>query len=484
MAPGQPIAPANARDVTVIGANSQIVPAVGFFVGGGIHVLVITHDAAVEDRLAPYPGVQVVRCDPDYGRSPVALPETPFFVGVDQPETAQRIRSWLPATLAVFLLSSTHRRRHQPGFLSFLPTPDENRRRLLRRLAILRRVDALLALARGARSPLILMYQDPDPDAIGAALGLATLWRSVGAKPRIRYTGEIQRYQNKLLLSYLKEDIERLKDDELAESDLVAVVDAQPGFWKDSPPPARVVIDHHPLREDTTGEFVDLRPAYGSTSTIVAEYLLEADLPLSRQLATALLYGLTSDTDDLQRNASSADIKIYDALHGRAEAHFLARLAKSQVPMPMLDWIAWGLSHRVVVRDFIIIHFGSVPTPDALVQCADLALLTCGINWVVCAGVHDDRLIVVFRGDGHRQDVGKRATMAFAKLGSAGGHRTMGRAEIPLKGEHVDSTVDLLVDNLFKRMGAARRTRLIRTLRNHLHGAGPADPERAVLPGT
>jgi nanoRNase/pAp phosphatase (c-di-AMP/oligoRNAs hydrolase) len=289
----------------------------------------------------------------------------------------------------------------------------------------------------------------------------------------LRYTGEVRRYQNKLLLNYLKEPIERLGDDELAKADLVAVVDAQPGFWPESPPRAEVVIDHHPRREDTAATYLDLRESYGSTSSIITEYLIEADLPIPRPAATALMYGLTTDTDDLSRHAVAADIRAYDVLHPLADHHFLHRLDKSQVPMAVLDHIAWGISHRVVYRDLILVHFGQVPTPDVMVQVADLMLLTYGIYWVVCAGIHDGKLVVIFRGDGHRQNVGQAAARAFAKLGSAGGHRTMGRAEIPLENASVETSVEILVNNLFKRMSPARRRKFIAMLLDHLKSAGP-----------
>ncbi len=481
-APGSPQA-RGVRQVTVIGHDNQIAPTIDFLVAGGLHVRLYTRDQALAASVAHLPRVNVAEVTDDYAAAPPDLPGPPYFLGLGDVTAATRVRAWLPPTLSVFLLGSEDRRRDlDRGFQPLMPSQAYNRRILLRRLAILRRVDALIALARSAKHPLILMYSDPDPDAIGAALGLATLWRTVGAQPAIRYTGEIHRFQNQLLLTYLREDIGRLGDDEIAESDLIAVVDAQPGFWKDAPPAARVVIDHHPVRPETQAEFLDLRPLYGSTSTILTEYLVEANIPINRRLATALLYGLASDTDDLQRHASGADIKAYDALLPRADRSFLARLNKSQVPMAMLDWIAWGISHRVVFDDLIVIHFGVVPTPDVMVQSADLALLTAGITWVVCAGVHGDQLTVIFRGDGHRQDVGKRAASAFAKIGSAGGHKTMGRAEIPLHGEHVDATVDLLVDNLFKRMGPARRSQFIRILRNHLHGPAPADPADMQFP--
>lgn len=465
------------RQAVVIGHNQQVVATVGLFVGADVSVRVYTTQDIIEEQLAPYPAVQVVLVT-DYQEAPGDLPDAPYFVCVDPDELARHIRDWLPPTTAVFLIRGPHH-RHLPGFLRLTQAKNQHRRNLFWRLGTLRRVDHLMDLARNTELPLILMYADPDPDAIGAALGLATLWRAAGASPIIRYTGEVQRYQNKLLISYLDQPIERLRESERDGADLIAVVDAQPGFWRTEAPKAQVIIDHHPRRDDSSATYCDVRSDYGSTSTILCEYLLEANMAFPKQLSTALLYGLMTDTNDLQRNTSARDIKAYEFLHSRADQHFIARLVRSQVPMGMLDHIAWGIKHRIVYRDMMLVHFGPVDTPDILVQSADLLLRTCGINWVVCAGLVGRSLIVVFRGDGHRQDVGGRAKSAFGKIGSAGGHRTMGRAEVPMTDQHSDHSVDLLVDNLFRRLGEERRRKLKQTLLDVLHGPGPSAP---ILP--
>ena len=464
--------------VVVIGHNSQVVSTVGFFVGGGIKVIVYTSEETIEHNLALYPGVTVFKIEDSYDTAPVDLPDAPYFICIDHTEKARLVREWLPKTKIIFHLTNEKRgKTAASGFLSLAEPQSQSRRRLFKRLASLRRVNKLIDMARTSELPLILMYGDPDPDAIGAALGLNEIMKQAGVSPLLRYTGEIQRYQNKLLLNYLQEPIERLRKSELAGADLIAVVDAQPGFWKDDPPAAHIVIDHHPRKDDAKALFTDLREDYGSTATILTEYLVAAEIPIRKKLATALLYGLTTDTSDLHRNTQSADIKAYDHLYAKADHNFLSRLNKSQVPMNMLDHIAWGVSKRIIYRELMLIHFGEIETPDILVQVGDLMLLTCGINWVVCAGKVDDKFVVVFRGDGHRMDVGQRAAKAFGKLGSAGGHRTMGRAEIPLEGQHVDVTADILINNLFKRMPERRRIDMIRVIRNQLHGQGPVSPE-------
>jgi len=470
------------RDVTIIGHNGQVVPAIGLFVGGGIRVRVYTASPELEEQLAPYPGVSVTVVADDYGQRPPDLPPPPYFVAVDRLDIAERIRGWLPESVARFVLGSERLlRKRTPGFLHLHESAAALRDRLEVRLATLRRVDRLMEMARASQRAVILMYGDPDPDAIGAALGLRAIWAAAGRTPLVRYTGEVQRYQNKLLLSWLRVEIERLDPAELEQADLVAVVDAQPGFWREDPPRAQVVIDHHPVREDTAADYLDLRPGYGATASIITEYLAEAGLAIDRQLATALLYGITTDTDDLKRHAGPADIAAYELLQHRADATFRQRLDKSQIPMTVLDWISWGIGHRVVHRDLCLIHFGNVPTADIMVQVADLVLLTHGIAWVVCSGIRRDdagrRLVVVFRGDGHHGDVGKRARDAFADIGSAGGHRTMARAEIPLEDQDHETVVALLIDNLFRRMAPSRRRRMRLTLNKHLEARRPADPD-------
>lgn len=479
--------------VTVIGHNGRILETVGFFVGIDLPVRVYTTNPHLELQLAPYPGVTTTIITDGYAQAPRDLPAPPYVVAVDAAGDAERIRDWLPSTWSRFLVRGVLRGRVPTGFLHLPGLDHEDRPVVLRRLASLAQLDRLCDVARGAKNPLILMFADPDPDAVGAALGLATLWKKAGVDADIRYTGEVQRYQNKLLLTYLRKGIERLRQDELAASDCIAVVDAQPGFWREDPPRARVVIDHHPEKDGTADhEFVDLRPAYGATSSIITEYLLDAEVVIDRKLATALIYGISTDTDDLKRHTHAADIAAFEALHQRADRTFLSRLEKSQIPPKVLDHIAWGINHRVVYRDLAVIHFGAVPTADVLVQVADLLLLTYGVNWVVCAGVVERKgaerkddgraLVVVFRGDGFQQDVGRRAALAFAKLGSAGGHRTMGRAEVPLAaGQTVRDTVPLLVDNLFARMSPARRRRFAKTLASHLADERPADPDEFEL---
>jgi nanoRNase/pAp phosphatase (c-di-AMP/oligoRNAs hydrolase) len=51
----------------------------------------------------------------------------------------------------------------------------------------------------------------------------------------------------------------------------------------------------------------------------------------------------------------------------------------------------------------------------------------------VVSGICQDKLTVIFRNDGIRKNAGSLAQKAFGTIGSAGGHKSMARAELPMK---------------------------------------------------
>lgn len=80
----------------------------------------------------------------------------------------------------------------------------------------------------------------------------------------------------------------------------------------------------------------------------------------------------------------------------------------------------------------IFAYLGNVPNPDVLVLIADFFMRLNTVSWTVVSGRYDRKLVIVFRNDGIRKNAGKLAQDSFGHFGSAGGHKSMARAEIPL----------------------------------------------------
>ena len=84
----------------------------------------------------------------------------------------------------------------------------------------------------------------------------------------------------------------------------VALVDTQPPFRNNRFPPRRkpdLIIDHHPRHPDTTADLALIDETVGATTTVLSEALLIAGVKVPRHLATAIVYGIGSETQNLGR---------------------------------------------------------------------------------------------------------------------------------------------------------------------------------------
>jgi nanoRNase/pAp phosphatase (c-di-AMP/oligoRNAs hydrolase) len=308
-------------------------------------------------------------------------------------------------------------------------------------------LNRLTSLVRKNDSLAILMYGAPDPDAVASAMALKEIVsKTVGlAKCTFVSTDPVARQQNVELIREMKISIELLDKVPLADYRLVALMDAQPPFFgkalENITP--QIVLDHHPREGEWRAELEDIRPRYGALSTILTEYLLASQIKISRRLYTALLYGIKTDTNGFERDAILEDVSAYYLTFARANRQLIRRIELNQIPDRFIKYFDHAYHYRRRYRDRIICYLGRVENTDVCVQVADFFLNLINIYYVVIAGMTKDRLVIVFRGDGYRQDCGAIAQKAFGAYGSAGGHKSAARVEISL-----DTLRDLLKNDL------------------------------------
>jgi len=279
---------------------------------------------------------------------------------------------------------------------------------------------------------LILMQDDPDPDAIASALALRVVLGRTKAAAPIATFGRITRPENRAMTRLLEIDVERLAPAALADYDAVAMVDVQPSFFEERLSDVALVIDHHPEERPVTARVKDIRPSYGATSTILTEYLRAAEAKVPQRLATALLYGIKADTLHLERGTTRADVDAFTYLHPLANHNTLRRIERPDLPDAALDTLALGITRRELVGGVLFSHLGPVGYPELVAQFADLFLQVEGAEWSVVSGIVKDELHISVRNVGYVRGAGEVVRAAFAELGSAGGHRAMAKAVIPL----------------------------------------------------
>jgi len=165
----------------------------------------------------------------------------------------------------------------------------------------------------------------------------------------------------------------------------------------------------------------------------MTEYLRAAKIKPSPRLATALFYGIKTDTDDFVRPSSQSDIKAFRYLYPFANINIIKIIESSEMTRQTLAKFRTALENLVFLKDKAFIHMDKVSDPDILVILADFFLKLVDATWCIVSGVYGQKLIVIFRNAGFRLDAGKIAQRLFGEWGSAGGHKSAARAEIPIQ---------------------------------------------------
>ena len=289
----------------------------------------------------------------------------------------------------------------------------------------------MLKVGHGAKDILVMIYGNPDPDALASALALKKILGNRKRTVTIGYSGAIGRPENAAMMRQLKIKAIPLGEKEAARYDLVALVDSQPHFFTDFRlSRCDIVIDHHPIVKKHKVGFVDIRPNYLSTSSIMTEYLKAAEIALTRNLASALFYGIKTDMRHFMGEMSYGDIEAVKWLRQKADRYIVNQIEFSQFTGESLDYFSIALVRRRFIKGVMFTHLGPVPFFDICVQVADFLIRVENVAWALVTGIVADTLVIVFRNDGIKKDAGYLARAAFDSIGSAGGHKSMGRAEI------------------------------------------------------
>jgi nanoRNase/pAp phosphatase (c-di-AMP/oligoRNAs hydrolase) len=319
--------------------------------------------------------------------------------------------------------------------------------------ALRERLRKLLAVARGHDRALVLTHDNPDPDAVASACGLAHLLHEcVGVGATAAYGGIIGRAENKAMLKVLHLPIQPVSRVEHQDHDLVCLVDTQPEVGnyslagKELP---QLVIDHHPARPSSLmAAFHDVGGPAGATSTLVSQYLRAAKLVPATHLATALFYGIKSDTRDLGRETDPADVECYTWLFPMID-----KLALSRIEHPAVPARYFAAYHRAYERarlhgggEGVVVDMGEVYVPEIVPEVAEKLVSLEGLRWSLATGSYKSELYLSLRLNDRRVNAGKLVREVCAPLGgSAGGHGAMAGARVPLRGR----TPDLLSNDIF-----------------------------------
>ncbi|MCB9833952.1 MAG: DHH family phosphoesterase [Planctomycetes bacterium] len=295
----------------------------------------------------------------------------------------------------------------------------------------------------GHDNVLVFCHMNPDPDSLASGLAMKHLLeRRFGKTVFLTYRGIIGRAQNREMVRILLPELKRFSQVEELDFSAAVLVDAQPQFGfnpedlAEQDVPVVACVDHHPFVDSTRDlPYFDVRPDLGATSTIMTEYLRLFSVVPSSSVATALYYGIKTDTLGLTRRTSDHDRAAYEYLLPFVDHEKLMAIESPPLTRSYFRDLRDALQTARVFGKLVVTHIGRLPYPDMVAEIADLLLKVEGVSWSVCMGLFEGLLYVSVRTEDPEGDAGVFIRQVVGDLGQAGGHNTMAAARLPISAQ-------------------------------------------------
>ena len=284
----------------------------------------------------------------------------------------------------------------------------------------------------GADRILILLHNDPDPDAMASGLALRNLLHRTKTTAIIGAFHGVTRPENLRMANLLDINVEKVTAESLTQYKKIATVDVQPHYFGGLVHRVDLVVDHHPERAGYTAAFKDIRPDYGSTSTILTEHMQSVAANVSERTATAMLYAIKSDTLFLSRHTHRADLDAFTFLYPLANAALVRKMEGAEITIERLQFISRAIECGRTRNQVFAAHIGAAPREDLIPYIADFLLQLEDVKWSIISGLVNDNVVISVRNLGYSRNAGGFVKACFADVGNAGGHRAMAKAVVPI----------------------------------------------------
>nr|WP_224958317.1 DHHA1 domain-containing protein [Geomonas fuzhouensis] len=295
--------------------------------------------------------------------------------------------------------------------------------------------NALLTWVSGRGRILIVVHDNPDPDSLASAMALRHLFAvRLNREAVIAFSGMIGRSENLAMATLLQIPLTPFPLIDFKAFPVICLLDTQPGTGNNSLPPdvrADIVIDHHPMRDGSaTCRWVDIRPNYGTTATILYEYLKVQGVSVGTKLATALFYAIKSETQDLGREATRPDREAYLVLFPLANKTLLNSITRPNLPREYFVALHSALEHAILYGKVLVASLDGVQFPEVVSELADLLVRLEGTDTVLCLGHYSNELVLSIRTTSEGINAGELIRKLVEGIGTAGGHGMMAGGKI------------------------------------------------------
>lgn len=296
----------------------------------------------------------------------------------------------------------------------------------------------------------IFLHDFPDPDAIGAAVGIQRLIKDKHNKLCTIFGIGLSHPQNRTMVNALNLDLknpfEFFKEmDGNASEAAIIWVDMNPsstnfrfGTGKNNEFYPDWVIDHH-IDKETTGSADNLdMHLVGSTCTIVAEYMMNSGLGWGEEdepskVASAMMLGIMTDTGNL-KTANSRDIVAFEYLKQHYDQDIYSSIENYELNGYFFDVLQTAYNNREKVGSLLVLNLGFLTESrrDAIPFVADLWKKNKDVGVVIAFGLINNSIAASVRVKGLSSITATELARGVFVTDDSGGHTHMSGATVYL----------------------------------------------------
>ncbi len=334
------------------------------------------------------------------------------------------------------------------------------------------RSEQLLEVLQPSDHLIVLMHDNPDPDAIATGWALQQIIEEcLDRRARLVGGGAIVRAENRHMIALLQPPLELVSSLSVEEDTGIVLVDCGVESMNRLPMEERLrllaVIDHHPPRTGSGVRlpFEDIRPEMAASATIAASYMRELGLQPDERLATALVYAIRSETQGYETGHARLDRLMIRWLTRWANPTWLAEIESAPLSRNYYGDLVLALQNTFLYDDAALCLLPRAEGAEVVGEVADLLVRCDGVRRVMCAAAIDDDVLLSVRTKPGGGDAGAIVRQLLEGLGRGGGHTHRAGGKIPdlVKGRITDSLEEELRSRWLRVCSSARErgTRLI-----------------------
>lgn len=287
--------------------------------------------------------------------------------------------------------------------------------------------ESILNAIQGHDKIYIQPHNIPDPDAIASAFGLKCFLESQGFTPEIIYVESIEKANSKTMVEMFSIDMVLMDPaHEVGDNEFIILIDTQLSHSNvTNLNPINVgVVDHHRFMGNEHYKFMDIRPDFGACCTIVASYFQEAGVTPDRDVATAMLYAIMTDTDNLVRSSNQMDLEMFYWLYKMSNLSQMKHLRMNEIGLADLEAYTRALQNIEIYGSTCFVDIGDCN--DSLQgTISDMVFTIENVDTIVSYAKRDDGIKLSIRSGDRKIKANDLVNFIIDEKGKGGGHDEM-----------------------------------------------------------